>query len=358
MQLHAVIPAGGSGTRLWPASRAAKPKFLLPLPGPRSMLQATVDRLLPIVPREHMYVITGGCHAAAVSRQLPEIPDDNIVIEPAARGTGPAIGLGTALVARHDRDAIMGSFAADHYVRDPETFRRAVQVAAEVAQQDYLVTIGITPTYPETGYGYIRCGAILDERDGFVPRVVEEFKEKPDLETARRYVESGRYLWNASMFVWRAGTLLDTMRELLPDLYEILMEIASAWDTPRRAERMERLWPLLRDTTIDHGIMEHAKRVAVVPAGFGWTDLGDWNSLADVLGGGEEENIAIGAPHIAEDTSATLLFGNGRAIATLGVRNLVIVDTDDVLFIGDRSRAQDVRRIVQRLKEVGDASLT
>ena len=357
MQLHAVIPAGGSGTRLWPASRAAKPKFLLPLPGPRSMLQATVDRLLPIVPRENVYVITGGSHAAAVSRQLPAIPEDNVVVEPAARGTGPAIGLGTALVARRDPNAIMGSFAADHYVRDPETFRRAVLVAAGVAQQDYLVTIGITPTYPEAGYGYIRCGDVLYERDGFTPRVAEEFKEKPDPETVRRYVESGQYLWNASMFVWRAGTLLATMRELLPDVHEILMEIAAAWDTPRRGERMERLWPLLRDTTIDHGIMEHAGRVAVVPAGFGWTDLGDWNSLAGVLGG-DEANVAVGATHIAEDTSATLLFGNGRAIATLGVRNLVIVDSDDVLFICDRSRAQDVRRIVQRLKEAGDATLT
>ena len=357
MQLHAVIPAGGSGTRLWPASRAAKPKFLLPLPGPRSMLQATVDRVLPIVPRENVYVITGGSHAAAVSRQLPAIPEDNVVVEPAARGTGPAIGLGTALVARRDPNAIMGSFAADHYVRDPETFRRAVLVAAGVAQQDYLVTIGITPTYPEAGYGYIRCGDVLYERDGFTPRVAEEFKEKPDPETVRRYVESGQYLWNASMFVWRAGTLLATMRELLPDVHEILMEIAAAWDTPRRGERMERLWPLLRDTTIDHGIMEHAGRVAVVPAGFGWTDLGDWNSLAGVLGG-DEANVAVGTSHIAEDTSATLLFGNGRAIATLGVRNLVIVDSDDVLFICDRSRAQDVRRIVQRLKEAGDATLT
>ena len=357
MQLHAVIPAGGSGTRLWPASRAAKPKFLLPLPGPRSMLQATVDRLLPIVPRENVYVITGGAHAAAVSRQLPEIPEDNVVVEPAARGTGPAIGLGTALVARRDPNAIMGSFAADHYVRDPETFRRAVMVAAGVAQQDYLVTIGITPTYPEAGYGYIRCGDVLYERDGFTPRVAEEFKEKPDPETVRRYVESGQYLWNASMFVWRAGTLLATMRELLPDVHEILMEIAAAWDTPRWGEQMERLWPLLRDTTIDHGIMEHAGRVAVVPAGFGWTDLGDWNTLAGVLGG-DEANVAVGATHIAEDTSATLLFGNGRAIATLGVRNLVIVDSDDVLFICDRSRAQDVRRIVQRLKEAGDATLT
>lgn len=355
---HAVIPAGGSGTRLWPASRASQPKFLLPLPGPRTMLQETVDRLLPIVPRENILVITGAAHAVTVARQLPEVPEQNIVIEPSPRGTGPAIGLGAALIALKDPDAVMGSFAADHYVSNPELFRRAVRVAAEVASRGYLVTVGITPTYPETGYGYIRSGSAILEKDGFSVFRVEEFKEKPDLATAASYVKSGDYLWNASMFVWKASVLLDEMRRLLPELYESLMVIAEAWETEEREATLERCWPLLHDVTIDHGIMEHADRVAVVPASFGWTDLGDWHSLAEMLAQADGDNVVLRGRHIAEDTRSTLVFGNDRTIATLGVENLVIVDTDDVVFICDRSRAQDVRKLVQRLKESGDQSLT
>lgn len=357
MALHAVIPAGGSGTRLWPASRAARPKFLLPLPGPRSMLQATMDRLLPLVPTENLLVITGTAHAATVARQLPELPDENIIVEPVARGSGPAIGFGSMLIARKDPDAIMGSFAADHFVSDPDQFRGAVLVAAEAARCGYLTAIGITPTYAETGYGYIRCGDVLLERDGFAAREVVEFKEKPDQETAERYVRSGQYLWNASMFVWRAAALEEALRGLLPDVHEILARIVDDWDTPRRDGTLGDLWPQLRDVTIDHGIMEHASRVAVVPAGFGWTDLGDWHSLADLLAPGDGANVAVGGEHIAVETRSTLVFGNGRTVATLGVDDLVIVDTEDVLLVCHRSRAQDVRRIVQALKEAGQARL-
>lgn len=355
MALYAVIPAGGSGTRLWPASRAARPKFLLPLPGPRSMLQSTVDRLLPLVPAENIFVVTGSAHAVSVARQLPEIPEDSIVVEPLPRGSGPAIGLGAALIARRDPDAIMGSFAADHYVQKPDVFHQAVRAAAAAAEKGYLVTIGIEPTYPETGYGYIRSGDLLFERDGFQVSVVEEFREKPDRETAERYVASGEYQWNASMFVWRAATLLEVMRELLPDVAAILDEIANAWDSPERDAVMERLWPQLEDVTIDHGVMEHARNVAVVPASFGWTDLGDWHSLGDLLAPTPEANVVLGGEHIAEDTASTVVFGNDRLVATLGVEDLVIVDTDDVLLVCHRSRAQDVRQIVERLKRQGEA---
>lgn len=357
MGLYAVIPAGGSGTRLWPASRMTRPKFLLPLPGPRSMLQTTYDRLLPLIPPDNVFVVTGSAHAVTVARELPDVPEENIVVEPAPRGTGPAIGLGAALIARRDPDAVMGSFASDHFVADPANFREAVLTAAEAAQQGYLVTIGIAPEYAETGYGYIRCGDILFEQGGFSVRLVEEFKEKPDRPTAETYVKSGNYLWNASMFIWRAGTLMDAMRELLPDVHRIISTIVDAWDSPDREAVLTELWPRLPDVTIDNGIMEHARRVAVVPASFGWTDLGDWHSLADILATTAHSNVVVGGHHIAEDTSGTLVFGNGRTIATLGIDDLVIVDTDDVLLVCHRSRAQDVRRIVQHLKERGDGRL-
>jgi mannose-1-phosphate guanylyltransferase len=357
MRMYAVIPAGGSGTRLWPASRSANPKFLLPLPGPRSMLQSTVDRLEGMVEPRDTFILTGRQHAVPVARQLPDLPQENIVVEPSARGSGPAIGFGAMLIAMRDPDAIMGSFAADHYIADQCAFRRAVSAAADVAEQGYLVTIGTQPTRPETGYGYIRQGAPIAEHSGLCSYVVEEFKEKPDLETATRYVDSGEYLWNASIFVWKAQTLIDAMRNLIPDVYACLESIVSEWESDRREQVLEEKWPELRDVTIDHGIMEHADHVAVVPVKCGWTDLGDWNSLGEVLAHGSTDNLSITSKHIAEDTRSTLVFGNNRTIATLGVENLIIVDTDDVVLVCDRKRAQDVRRIVERLKEDGDTSL-
>lgn len=322
------------------------------------MLQATFDRLAPIVPPENILVITGGAHAAAVARQVPEIPEANIVVEPGPRGTGPAIGLGAALIARKDPDAIMGSFAADHYVSNAETFQRTVLAAAEVAEQGYLVTIGITPTYPETGYGYIRVGSRLDQAGGLDAFKVEQFKEKPDLETARSYVDSGKYLWNASMFVWKASVLLEEMERLLPDLFQTLMVLADSWDRPDRDVMLQDHWPLLRDVTIDHGIMEHAEKVAVVPASFGWTDLGDWHSLAELMTDVSGQNVVVSGKHMGIDTHSTLVFGKDRTVATLGVDNLVIVDTDDVLLVCSRSRAQDVRMIVQQLRDCDDHTLT
>jgi mannose-1-phosphate guanylyltransferase len=358
MRMYAVIPAGGSGTRLWPASRSARPKFLLPFPGPRSMLQSTVDRLEGLVQPEDTFILTGSDHAVDVARQLSEVPAENIVIEPVARGSGPAIGFGAMLIALRNPDAIMGSFAADHYITDQEEFQEAVRAAAEVADAGNLVTIGIRPRRPETGYGYIRAGEQLGTHGALRSYRVEQFKEKPDLETATAYVESGNYLWNASIFVWKAQALIDAMKHLIPDVYATLQAIVDCWETDDRETALAEHWSQLRDVTIDHGIMEHADNVAVVPVDCGWTDLGDWNSLGEVLANAGDTNLSIGAEHIAADTESTLVFGNNRVIATLGVKNLVIVDTDDVLLVCDRKRAQDVRQIVQRLKEDGNASLT
>jgi mannose-1-phosphate guanylyltransferase len=357
MRMYAVIPAGGSGTRLWPASRASQPKFLLPFPGPRSMLQSTLDRLDGLVDPKDTFILTGRDHAVNVARQLPTVPAENIVVEPAARGSGPAIGFGAMLVAMRDPDAIMGSFAADHFIANQAAFQQAVQAAAEVASDGYLVTIGIEPRRPETGYGYIRRGEKLGTHGPLCSYQVVEFKEKPDLPTATRYVQSGEYLWNASIFVWRARTLIDAMREFIPDVYDALAAIADRWETDERERALEEYWHELRDVTIDHGIMEHARNVAVVPVDCGWTDLGDWNSLGEILADGDAENLSISAEHVHEETRSTLIFGNNRLVATLGVENLIIVDTDDVLLVCDRSRAQDVRKIVQRLKNEGQSGL-
>ncbi|MEX2315078.1 MAG: mannose-1-phosphate guanylyltransferase, partial [Thermomicrobiales bacterium] len=292
---HAIVPAGGSGTRLWPLSRAHRPKFLMPLPGPRTMIQETVDRLLPLCDARNLLVMTGSSHASDVRGQLPELLPNQVIVEPLPRGSGPAIGLGVALAARLDPDAIVGSFAADHIVTQPERFEAAVRAAIETARDGYLVTIGIQPSYPETGYGYIRSGAVIAEHGGLAVSRVEEFKEKPDVVTATRYVESGQYLWNASMFVWQARTLMDEMRRHLPDLAGALETIAVAWDTPDQERVMAEIWPSLQDVTIDHGILEKSGRVAVVPGDFGWTDLGDWHGFGAVSCDDPRANTAINA---------------------------------------------------------------
>jgi mannose-1-phosphate guanylyltransferase len=353
----AIVPAGGSGTRLWPLSRAQRPKFLLPLPGPRTMIQETVARLLPICAESNILILTGGAHADEVRRQLPSLSTEQVIVEPTPRGSGPAIGLGVAIAAMRDPDAIVGSFAADHIVTQPDRFEAAVKAAIETAGRGYLVTIGIQPSYPETGYGYICSGNAIAEHEGFTVSEVEEFKEKPNVVTATRYVESGRYLWNASMFVWQARTLLDELERYLPDLTGALRTIADAWDTPDRDRVMGEIWPTIQDVTIDHGILEKSDRVAVVPGDFGWTDLGDWHGYGTIACDDPTANTAVNAELLASDVQGAVVMGNGRLVALLGVKDIVVVDTDDALLVCHRSRAQEVRDIVEALKQRGSTDL-
>ncbi len=354
---HAVIPAGGSGTRLWPVSRRANPKFLQPLPGPRTMIQETVSRLAGLVDAENIHIITGPAHAAAIADQLPDLPRGACVIEPAPRGTGPAIGLGVALAARSGEGVIVGSFAADHYVRRPDIFEQDVLAAIEVARQGYLVTIGIQPEYPETGYGYIHVGEALGEFASRTAHRVREFVEKPDIETARAYVASGEYLWNASMFVWRADILLDEMRSLLPAHYQALQTIASSWDLPEREQILAELWSGLDNVTIDHGILEHSDRVAVIPSEMGWSDLGDWHSVGSLRADSPGASVATNTELIEIDSNSNIVDGNGRIIALVGVENLVVIDTGDALLVCDRTRAQDVKSVVEFLHASGREDL-
>ena len=263
---HVVIPAGGSGTRLWPLSRAANPKFLQPLTGTsRSLLQSTYDRLAPLAAPERLMVVTGAGHAAAVARQLPELPVEQIVVEPSARDSCGAIGLAAALIERREPGAVMGSFAADHVILDTEGFAESVRIAVEGARDGYLMTIGITPTHPETGFGYIHCGEPLDNP---AIRAVRQFKEKPPRQTAQAYVDSGEYLWNASMFLWRTDVMLAELRRQRPDLHARLVTIAESWDTPDRDAVLEREWSALPKIAIEYAVVEgaaEAGKVATTP---------------------------------------------------------------------------------------------
>jgi len=363
---YAVIPAGGSGTRLWPLSRAGHPKFLHALTGtPASLLQATVDRLGPLCDPEAVFVVTGVAHAAAVARQLPALPDANILVEPSPRDSCAAIGLAAAVIAMREPRAVMGSFAADHLVRDEAAFTAAVRAAVAGAEDGLLMTIGITPTHPETGYGYLHCGEPVGP--GPVSQVAE-FTEKPPHKLAVSYVESGRYLWNASMFIWRVDVFLGELARQQPQLHAGLMRIAHAWESTERERVLGEVWPTLPKISVDYAVMEGAAAVGLVgtvPGDFGWNDVGDFHTLGDVLERDEHGNVVIEADDgaggksdvLLRDTERTVVVPrSGRLVSAVGVRDLIIVDTPDALLVCPRDRAQDVKKLVDSLKERGNSA--
>jgi mannose-1-phosphate guanylyltransferase len=352
--LWAVVPAGGSGTRLWPLSRAARPKFLLPLLGERSLLQQTLDRLAPSVPPERTLVVCGPAHAAPVARQLPALPERNVLVEPSPRGSGPAITLATAIIARRDPAAIVGSFAADHEVSDLPRFDAALRTAIAAAGDGWLVTIGLNPTRPETGYGYIERSeeVVAGTPEGSAYRATR-FVEKPDAATATEYVASGRFLWNASMFVWQAQTLLDEVARLQPDLYGGVSRIAKVWDTPDQERVAADVWSGLEESTIDQGVLEQARRIAVVPAQFGWSDVGDWNNLGELIESDDFGNSVRGDVVQSQTRNSVVWSETGRLVALVGLENIAVVDTVDALLVVNRGDAQEVRTIVEQLKTMG-----
>ncbi|WP_412739296.1 mannose-1-phosphate guanylyltransferase [Krasilnikovia sp. MM14-A1259] len=360
--LYAVIPAGGSGTRLWPLSRAGHPKFLHPLTGTdASLLQATVHRLAPLSDSQHVYVVTGVGHAAAVSRQLAAVPEENILVEPSPRDSCAAIALAAAVIARHDPEGIMGAFAADHLIADSDHFIEVIRHAMAGARQGLLMTLGITPTRPETGYGYLQCG---DPVGAGPVRSVEEFKEKPSYDVAEGYVKSGRYLWNAGMFVWRVDTFLSELSRQQPQLAAGVSRIAQAWDGPDREEVLGEVWPTLPRISVDYAVMEGAAaagRVGTVPGDFGWNDVGDFHTLGEVLTADTAGNVVVGHDTDAkpgvllrETENLVVVPNSGRLVAALGVRDLIVVDTPDAVLVCPRDRAQEVKSLVDELKDKGE----
>ena len=356
--LWAVIPAGGSGTRLWPLSRAARPKFLLPLLGDRSLIQQTFDRVTRLTPPERVIVVCGPAHAASIARQLPDLPENNIIIEPSPNGTAPALALANALIQRQDPRAIMASFAADHDVVDLEAFDAAVRTAVQAAKLGDLVTIGLTPTRPETGYGYIeRTSEERISLDQGTAYRAERFVEKPNLETATEYLDSGRFLWNASMFIWRVDSLAQELRRLQPEIQDAVMEIARAWNGRDRERVHAQAWSKMPNVTIDTGVMEQAERVAVVPSEMGWSDVGDWHGLGELIAQDSGGNVVHGEMLQIDTTNSVVWSESNRMVATIGIDNVVIVDTDDALLVVDRNRCQDVRQVVDELKALAKPRL-
>jgi mannose-1-phosphate guanylyltransferase len=351
----AVIPAGGAGTRLWPLSRAGEPKFLHDLTGSgRSLLQTTRDRLAPLVD-DRVLVVTGVAHRPAVVEQLSELDPARIIAEPAPRDSMAAIGLAAALLELEDPDAVMGSFAADHVVTDPDAFLDCVRLAEAVARDGWLVTIGIEPSYPATGFGYIHTGAEMAEHPGAF--VATQFVEKPVAEVAARYCAAGDYRWNAGIFVVRPGVLLDLLALTDPDFAAALRAIAAAPET------LDAVWSTLPKIALDHAVAEPAAdagRVAVVPGSFGWDDIGDFASLHTLLRDETEGMTVLGDPRMVRsiDASGLVVAGTHRMVAIVGLDDVVVVDTGDAILVTTTDRAQDVKAIVEELKAGGHPHLT
>jgi len=346
---YAVIMAGGSGTRLWPLSRQNRPKQTLKLTGERSLYQRAVERLLPLFPLERILVIACPEHTDLLRQQPPYLPPENYFVEPEGRGTAPAVGLAAIHLKQRDPEALMAVLTADHDITDVAAFQRALMAALDVASRGFLVTLGIRPESPSTGFGYIQQGESLGTSHGLEVFRAVRFIEKPDRETAAQMVASGRWSWNSGMFIWRVERILREFQRQMPALYEQLMCVQAALAEGHYAEVLEQVWPTISKQTIDYGIMEGAEEVAVVPVEIGWTDVGSWEAVRRLLPADSEGNTLIG-PHLALDTRDTFVFGSKRLIATLGVQDLVIVDADDALLVCARGREQEVKEIVEALK--------
>lgn len=357
-RFHAVIPAGGVGSRLWPLSRAAAPKFLHDLTGSgRTLLQGTWDRLVPIA-GDRIAVVAGVAHESGILEQLDGLLPENLFLEQSPRDSTAAIALAAAILSSREEDVIIGSFAADHAIADDKAFARTIREAIEVAATGRLVTIGIRPSFAATSFGYIHAGANLGVEGAPNARDVHEFVEKPNKQKAEQFFESGNYLWNAGMFVAPASLILEQVAKSEPELYASIAEIAAGWDTPERARLISQHWPTLKKIAFDYTVAEPAAAaglVAVIPAEFEWHDVGDFAGVAELLSGGRPQNLAVigDAQLLAEDSSGIVVGQSKRLIAVVGLKDIIVVDTPDALLITTKEHAQGVKNIVETLKNSG-----
>ncbi|MHC1783515.1 MAG: mannose-1-phosphate guanylyltransferase [Anaerolineaceae bacterium] len=347
---YAVIMAGGSGTRLWPLSRRDFPKQALELVGDRTMFQYAVDRISSIFPPERILAVTIPKHAEILQKQTPEIPVENFILEPEGRGTASAIGLVAIHLLQRDPEACMAILTADHYITKVTQFCDVLKVAEIIARDGKLVTLGIQPNSASIGFGYIQQGEKICKSSNLPVYSVKKFIEKPNLAMAQEMMQSGIFSWNSGMFIWQVSQILSEFERQMPQFFIQLLQVKNALSTPEYNTVLNNIWPQITKNTIDYGIMEGAEHIVVIPVEIGWTDIGSWGSLIDLLPADEDQNIFLGS-HISIDTKNTLTFGEKRFIATLGIENLVIIDTEDVVMVCSREREQDVKALVELFKK-------
>jgi mannose-1-phosphate guanylyltransferase len=350
-----VIMAGGHGTRFWPRSRRKRPKQLLDIISSEPMIRETIKRINKVISAENILVVANEEHRAELEKHIPEIPEKNLVFEPMAKNTATCIGVAAMLIQKINPDGIMGIFPADHLITKEDAFNNLIGRAFELASQnDSLITLGMKPTYPETGYGYIKCGKIFQSINEFDFYTVDKFIEKPERDKAENFVKSNEYYWNGGIFVWKTGTVLDSIKKYLPDLHSKVMEVSKRIDKGEELENiLKDVYTEIEPISIDFGVLEHADNVLVVPSDVGWSDMGGWAALDGLIEKkGENDNISW-SKHISIDTKECIIYSPKKLVATIGLEKIIIVETDDALLVSTKDRAQDVKLIVEKLKESG-----
>lgn len=351
--VYAVIMAGGVGARFWPRSLEKNPKQLLEIVGKGTLIQNTVKRLTDIIEPSNILIVTNRIQKTIVARQLPQIPADNIITEPLGRNTAPCIGLASLFIRRRDPDAVMVVLPADHIVQDEEEFERVLRLAIWVAYESrHLITIGIEPRRPETGYGYIQ---VINEDDGTNPYFgrgvynVKTFAEKPNVPTAQRFLESGDFLWNSGMFIWCVNVFLEEIQKLLPDLYGELMKIEAVIGSKHYDHTLETVYRTIRSISVDYGVMEKAGKVYVIRGNFGWSDVGSWDEVYRLSGKDDQGNSITGRAFL-KDTKNALIFSPDKLVAALGVEDVIVINTEDALLVCKLGHSQDVKEVVDYLR--------